>query len=127
LSTQETILLVEDEAPIRDLMREILTRRGYTVLEAGGSEQALESSERHAGEIDLLITDLTLTNLSGRNLARQIAGRRPGMKVLIVSGFVEEDPPGEDETPRASFLAKPFTPAGLARKVREVLDGDGVR
>ena len=121
----ETVLLVEDEESVRELVRTILRSGGYTVLEAQDGQEGLDVARRHAGVIDLLVTDLVMPRLSGRRLAEQLTAARPGVRVLFLSGYAEDEawPPvarGSD----VAFLQKPFTPAGLARKVREVLDAD---
>lgn len=120
----ETILLVEDEAPIRTLTREFLQGLGYEVLEAAEGEDALRIAEQFTGRIDLLLTDVVMPGMSGRELARQLLPRRAGMKVLYVSGYVDdilakEGLAATDEW----FLEKPFAFDDLAEKIRTVLGG----
>jgi len=120
---KETILLVEDEEMIRSLSLKILRLRGYTVLEAANGREALSIAQRHPGPIQLLITDVVMPEMGGRDLMRQIAQLRPEMKALFVSGYTDDAAVlnylQESSTP---FLLKPFSPHSLACKVREVLD-----
>jgi two-component system, cell cycle sensor histidine kinase and response regulator CckA len=112
----ETILLVEDEDPVRRVVESMLKRHGYQVLASASPADALTAAERHPGVIHLLITDIMLPGMSGRKMAECMTARRPGMKVLYVSGF--GDATAEDDAP---FLQKPFSTEELATKVREVL------
>jgi len=119
----ETVLLAEDEPVVRRLVESILTRLGYTVLVASSGERALEVLAAHTGRVDILVTDVVMPGLSGRELAERVTGLRPEMRVLLVSGYHEDVLIREGvESQRISFLAKPFTPAALASRVREVLD-----
>ena len=119
----ETVLLVEDEALVRALARRVLEEQGYTVLEAAEAPAALELCSRHAGPIDLLLTDVVMPKMSGCELAQQLASLRPGTRVLYTSGYNEEAIGQHGVTDLGgAFLSKPFTPSTLARKVREVLD-----
>ncbi len=119
-----TILLVEDEGVVRDLAKEILEQGGYTVLAAGGAAEAHALCAAHKGPIDLLLTDVVMPETGGRALAAALTRDRPGMRVLYMSGYSDEAVVlhGVLEAGTA-FLQKPFTPEGLARKVRETLDG----
>jgi DNA-binding response OmpR family regulator len=119
----ETILLVEDEARVRKLIVDVLTSRGYRVLEATRGEEALRLSKQHDGAIDLMVVDVVMPEISGPELVRQIAPIRPGTNVLYISGYTDEAivHHGIPES-GAAFLQKPFLPDALARKVREVLD-----
>ena len=135
----ETVLLVEDEEAVRTLVREILLMHGYNVLEARQGGEAILISQRHDGPIHLLLTDIVMANMSGKELAEHLKPLRPEMRVLFISGYSEESVltgpggfkpgfPAEPGREGASaytdaFLAKPFTPKTLATKVREVLDG----
>jgi signal transduction histidine kinase len=119
----ETILLVEDEAEIRALARELLVRRGYVVLEAGDGVDALDRGERHDGPIHLLLTDVVMPRMSGPDLARRMRAVRPGVKILYISAYTDEKLDHHGLTGSGiALLEKPFTPAALAAKVREVLD-----
>jgi len=120
----ETLLLVEDDESVRRLMQRSLVARGYHVLEATSAETALSLSGARAGRVDLLITDVVLTGVSGRDLAAALVSTRPAMKVLYVSGYTEDTVVQHGVlTAAGAFLPKPFTPDALARKVREILDG----
>jgi two-component system, cell cycle sensor histidine kinase and response regulator CckA len=123
LKGSETILLVEDEEPVRRLACEILQGSGYTILEAGGGLDALRVCETYNGEIQLMVTDVVMPGMSGRELADELSSLRPEMRVLYVSGYTE-DAIGEYGVLEEGvhFLQKPFRPCDLARKVREVLD-----
>jgi two-component system cell cycle sensor histidine kinase/response regulator CckA len=120
----ETILLVEDELAVRDLTARILSELGYTVIEASNGEEALQiSSERAHGEIDLLLTDVVMPQMSGKLLTDLVKAARPGIKVLYSSGYTDNALVHHGSLePGTAFLQKPFSPSGLARKVREVLD-----
>jgi CheY-like chemotaxis protein len=123
---RETILLVEDEAAVRALAGTLLRGAGYTVLEAGYGDDALRIAEQHGETIDLLVTDVVMPRMSGWALAEQLSARRPGLRVLFVSGYAEGIESGGGPSPaNAAFLQKPFTPDALARAVREVLDQPG--
>jgi two-component system, cell cycle sensor histidine kinase and response regulator CckA len=119
----ETILLVEDEARVRKLIVDVLTARGYRVLEATRGEEAIRLCKMHHGEIHLAVVDVVMPEISGPELVRQIAPLRPGTNVLYISGYTDEAivHHGIPES-GAAFLQKPFLPDALARKVREVLD-----
>ena len=118
----ETILLVEDEESVRQLVRDTLIARGYKVLAAEGGEAGLQEAARHKGKIDLVITDVVMPGMSGRELASQLVRSRPETKVLYLSGYTEDAivNDGSIESGRA-FLQKPFSLQNLSRKVREVL------
>jgi signal transduction histidine kinase len=118
----EAVLLVEDETGVRELVRDLLTRWGYRVIEAKDVPNALALFEAHRDEIRLLITDLVMPQMNGRQLADRLVSERPGLKVLYMSGYTDEQVFfGDGEAP--AFLQKPFTPDVLARTVRDVLDG----
>jgi len=112
----ETILLVEDEEPVRRVVETMLKRHGYQVLVSASAKEALAAAERHSGAIHLLITDIMLPGMSGRKVAEGLSARRPDMRVLYVSGF--GDASSEND---AHFLQKPFSTEELATKIREVL------
>jgi PAS domain S-box-containing protein len=119
----ETILLAEDEELVRDLITEMLELRGYTVLSAGDGIEALDVAAEHSGAIDLLVTDVVMPRLSGRELAEHVARDHPGMRVLYISGYTDDAVLRhgvlEAHTP---FLQKPFTAEALARAVRVAID-----
>jgi len=118
----ETLLVVEDEAGVRLLVRDYLRLRGYTVLEAEHGEEALRIAGRHSGEISLMITDVIMPGMNGRELAERMAALRPAMKVLYMSGYAETAVYRKGVLePGAPFLQKPFGPPDLGRKVRDVL------
>ncbi len=119
----ETVLLVEDDPGVRALSRHILAGCGYTVLEAGNGDEAAQAAVRHAGPIHLLVTDVVMPGQGGREVAEQLLERHPGLKVLYVSGYTDDAVVRHGVLHEAvNFLQKPFTPTGLAHKVREVLD-----
>jgi two-component system cell cycle sensor histidine kinase/response regulator CckA len=118
----ETVLLVEDEAVVRQSAREFLNLNGYTVLEAKNGEDALRIARDHAGPIDLMITDVVMPHLGGAKLAGELARERPAMKVLFVSGYAENTVLRHGAIDVTNnFLQKPFSLKALARKIREVL------
>jgi two-component system, cell cycle sensor histidine kinase and response regulator CckA len=123
LTGNETILLVEDEAQIRQLALTTLQSSGYTVLEAADGDAALRLSDAHAGRIDLLVSDVIMPGLSGPQLSTRLVLLRPGLKVLFVSGYTDAEitPHGELDAELA-FLPKPYTPDQLQMRVREILD-----
>jgi two-component system cell cycle sensor histidine kinase/response regulator CckA len=118
-----TVLLVEDEEGVRGLAATILRRCGYQVLEAADKESALRAAAE-PGRIDLLLTDVVLPRGSGREVAEALLRQHPGIKVLYVSGYTEDAVLRHGvQRQQVDFLAKPFTPATLAQKVRTLLDG----
>ncbi|MBI2678625.1 MAG: response regulator [Candidatus Koribacter versatilis] len=119
----ETILLVEDEEVVRQLANRILVTSGYKVLLAENGQEAERICIEYDGVIQLLITDVVMPGMSGRDLVQKIAGKRPGMKVLYISGYTEQVLQETDIRSGVGFLEKPFSPAGLQRRVREVLEG----
>ena len=116
----ETILLVEDEDAVRKLVHDVLSQHGYVVLQAAHPDEALERSRSHAGKIDLLLTDVVMPRMSGRELADRLAPARAEMKVLFISGYTEDAVVAR--CPQSALLKKPFTPAALAHKVRAILE-----
>jgi len=122
----ETILLAEDDEELRTLTARILTAQGYRVLQASDGIEALRVAEHYSGALDLLTTDMVMPSMGGPDLAHEHSARRRGLKVLFMSGYTD-DAVGRDELgPGDAFLQKPVDPTMLARKVRQVLDGDFV-
>jgi two-component system, cell cycle sensor histidine kinase and response regulator CckA len=118
----ETILLVEDEESVRQLVRDTLTAKGYQVVDAENGEAGLAAAESHKGKIDLVITDVVMPGMGGRELVKQLATTRPGTKVLYLSGYTEDAIVSDGSIEKGTaFLQKPFTLQNLSRKVREVL------
>ena len=119
----ETVLVVEDQDEVRRLTKRVLEARGYTVLAARNGAEALEIVGRHATQIHLMITDVVMPGMNGRELAQLACARRSDLKVLYVSGYTGEAVLQHRLLePGVAFLQKPFTPDALARKTREVLD-----
>ncbi len=119
----ETILLVEDEKIVRRLVRTILQDEGYTVLEAGHGDEALALSAQHPGPINLLLTDVVMPQMSGRELAEQIKTLRPQLKLLYMSGYTDDTVVRHGLlAAEVEYLSKPFSSHSLVSKVREVLD-----
>jgi signal transduction histidine kinase/DNA-binding response OmpR family regulator len=123
----ETILLVEDEEALREIAQRSLEAAGYRVLTASDGHEALLVSADHAGDIQLLLTDVVMPRMSGRVLAQEVAKTRPTVKVVYMSGYTDDAILRHGVLEAGiHFLAKPFTSAGLTRKVREVLDDGAV-
>ena len=120
LRGKETVLLVEDNDAVREMARQALTRYGYRVLEASNGEQALRIASAHLHSLSLVVTDVVMPVMGGRELAARLAKLRRGLKVLFTSGYTNGTV--KQEVPGTLFLEKPFTPAALGKKVREVLD-----
>jgi CheY-like chemotaxis protein len=119
----ETILLVEDEAPLRKMLRESLSHAGYLVLEASDGVDALSKWEQQASSIDLLLTDVVMPLLNGRELAKHLTSVAPNMEVIYMSGYADDVLAYHGTlAPGTVLIQKPFSPAGLLAKVREVLD-----
>jgi two-component system cell cycle sensor histidine kinase/response regulator CckA len=122
----ETILLVEDEASVRTFARRALEGLGYTVLEATNGIEAAAHATEHTGRIDLVVTDVVMPQMGGRELAERLRAAGSRLPILFMSGFSGNAASGADLTPPdAPFLAKPFTREGLGRAVREVLEAAG--
>ncbi len=119
---RETILLVDDEDYIRELVGAILSVEGYRILDADGGPSALEKGRAYDGEIHLLLTDVMMSPMNGGELARLLVPERPEMRVLYISGYPDDATitAGVSQS-SVAFLAKPFTPKALVEKIRSVL------
>jgi CheY-like chemotaxis protein len=130
-SGHETVLVAEDEGQMRTLLRRCLTGRGYTVLEASHGRDALDVAAAHDGPIHLLLTDIVMPHMSGKELAQRLLVARPGLRVLFISGYSDEAIERHGVlAPGSAFLQKPIRPDVLAQTVRQILDstpidGDG--
>jgi two-component system cell cycle sensor histidine kinase/response regulator CckA len=119
----ETVLLADDEAPILKVARRILEGAGYTVLTASDGAEAVKVADAHKGTIDLLVTDMVMPHLGGRQVADKLRAERPGLRVLYLSGYTDTAAARQGlMEPGADFLQKPFATDSLVRRVREVLD-----
>jgi CheY-like chemotaxis protein len=125
LRGSETILLVEDEELVLQMVRDILVRYGYGVLEARNSDEAVEICSRHRGTIHLVLTDVVMPGMNGVELAKRLAPLQPGMKVLFMSGYTFNAIVPGDLDSGIEFIQKPFSMESLARKMRQVL-GSGM-
>jgi len=122
---QETVLLVEDEPAILRITEMMLLREGYTVLAAGTPSQAITLAQSHCGRIDLLMTDVIMPEMNGRDLARAILRIHPNLKRLFFSGYTDDViAPHGVLAQDVAFLAKPFSRDALCRAVRASLDGN---
>lgn len=123
LGGSETVLIVEDDESLRKLARTVLKQKGYKVLEAENGEDALRVSEAYGVSIDLMMTDVVMPKMGGKEVAERLQPLYPQMKVIYMSGYTDNAISHHGVlAPGLNFLEKPFTPEGLARKVREVLD-----
>jgi PAS domain S-box-containing protein len=123
-TTARTVLVVDDEPEVRELAAEILRRVGYIVLEAGDGAAALEVAGGHEGEIHLLVTDMVMPGMSGRDLAERLHSLRTGLRVLYMSGYVQDaSARAALASERSAFVGKPFTPQALTDRVRQLLAG----
>jgi two-component system, cell cycle sensor histidine kinase and response regulator CckA len=120
----ETLLLVEDEASVRSSARRLLERHGYTVIEARHGAEALRIMEEGGRQVDLVLTDLVMPEMGGREMVERLRARHPGIKVLFMSGYSERAvAQGGVMPPGTGFMEKPFTVEQLTRRTREILDG----
>jgi PAS domain S-box-containing protein len=122
----ETVLVAEDEPALRDLIREVLEAEGYRVLACQNGTEALQLAAGHAGDIQLLLTDVVMPDMTGPELARRLARTRPAFKTLFISGYAQAAATQQGVLPPGvPFLPKPFGPDLLARRVREILEEQG--
>ena len=123
-SGTETLLVVENESAIRNLLQVVLSRNGYTVLAAESGREALDLVRTHTGDIHLLITDVMMPDMDGPELVKQLSTIRPDTRALFMSGYMD-DTLGDYRilSTNANFIQKPFSPRTIAQKVREILDG----
>jgi CheY-like chemotaxis protein len=121
----ETVLVVEDDESVRRIAVRILQDHQYSVLEARAGKDALKLCEHHEGVIDLLLTDLVMPGMGGKELAELVSASRPEIKVAFMSGYAEEGRGTRDVSDKGNvFVQKPLIPGELARKMREALDGN---
>jgi two-component system, cell cycle sensor histidine kinase and response regulator CckA len=119
----ETVMLVEDDESVRNLVQTMLETKGYEVLAAAGAAEAEQLAAQRAGDVQLLLTDVVMPEVNGRVLAERLSALSPSIRILFMSGYSDEAVYRHGEiSPNASFIEKPFTDRTLARKVREVLD-----
>lgn len=117
--TQHTVLVVEDEEPVRTLLQRVLQGAGYTVLACDSADEALEVSASLGAPIHLLVTDVVMRGMNGRELAARLQKSRPELRVLFISGYSRQQVGMKD--PRLDYLEKPFVPADLVARVAQVL------
>jgi len=121
---EETVLVVEDEDGVRELVRQILEDHGHAVLSARHGRDAMQIAERYERPIDLLVTDVVMPEMGGGELAEKLMARRPDLKVLYISGYTNDEVHRRGiQDAAASFLHKPFTADGFMRRVRDLLEG----
>lgn len=124
VKAQETVLLVEDDPPLRAAVQRMLTAQGYRVLTARQSEEAVELALKHGSSISLLITDVVMPALSGPDVAKAVAVHVPGVKVLFMSGYTDHAILYSGQLkPSVNFIQKPFSAQALGRKIREAIEG----
>jgi CheY-like chemotaxis protein len=120
----ETVLVLEDDQTVRDMAVRILKRLGYDVLVAADGEEALDLAGQRAGDVDLLMSDVVMPGMNGRELAERLQRRDPRLRVLYTSGYTENTIAHHGVLEQGlRFIGKPYTPQALARKLREILDG----
>jgi two-component system cell cycle sensor histidine kinase/response regulator CckA len=123
----ETILIVEDETAVRAFARAVLESSGYSLLVASDGEQGLALAAAHAGRLDLLLTDIVMPKVGGRQLAETLRQTRPDLKLLFMSGYTDQPIPADNGGANGGFLQKPFVALELLRKVRRMLDAPAVK
>jgi two-component system cell cycle sensor histidine kinase/response regulator CckA len=121
----ETLLLVEDEAALREVVERMLQAMGFKVLKAASGSEALRIGQEYPKEIHLLLTDVVMPQMSGRQVAEQLLAQRPRSRVLYMSGYTDDAIVHHGVLDHGTeFISKPFTSSDLARKVRDALDAD---
>jgi two-component system, cell cycle sensor histidine kinase and response regulator CckA len=124
ISSTETLLIVENEAAIRNLLQMALRKNGYTVLAAESGREALDLVSTHSGPIHLLITDVMMPDIDGPELVRRLSAIRPETRTLFMSGYMDDALGEQGVLPSSvNFIQKPFSPSTIAQKVRDILDG----
>ncbi len=124
----ETVLIVEDDDALRTVARRALQQCGYKVLVASNGVQALEQCAQHEEGLHLVVTDMVMPGMSGIEVAENVASSYPDIKVLLMSGYTRDEAARRGiASERFAFIEKPFTPARLAARVRELLDGGRTR
>jgi DNA-binding response OmpR family regulator len=120
----ETVLITEDEAPLRGLLRDVLDQAGYRLLEASDGASALRVADAYPHPIHLLVSDVVMPGMNGVELAAKLVQERPDMRVLLISGYAQGLTANQAQVTveGAPFLRKPFTPDELLGRIREVLD-----
>lgn len=119
----ETILVVEDQHDVRQLICRSLRRYGYTILDAPAGDEALRLAERYKGEIDLVLTDVVMPKMSGRQLAEELSARYPALKILYMTGYTDDRVIHHGvRTSKTKLIQKPFAPRALAQRIRQMLD-----
>lgn len=123
MSAAKTVLVVDDEPSVLRVASKVLRRDGYEILEALGGEEALRIASEHDGDIDLLLTDVVMPGLGGRELGERFRAQHPSTALLFMSGYTEDEVLLQGiRVAEVNYISKPFTVAGLREKVREVLD-----
>lgn len=126
MSAGKTVLVVDDEPSVLRVASKVLRRDGYEILEALGGDEALRIADEHDGAIDLLLTDVVMPGLGGRELGERFLVRHPRTAVLFMSGYTEDEVLLQGiRVAEVNYISKPFTVAGLREKVREVLERNG--
>jgi len=120
-ATALRVLLVEDENDLRGLNARGLSSRGYTVLQAGNGVEAIEVMEKHDGDIDLVVSDVVMPEMDGPALLKELRRRRPGLKILFVSGYAREAFESNPPEGQHAFLAKPFSLKTLVATVKQTM------
>jgi CheY-like chemotaxis protein len=116
----DTVLIAEDEANMLHLLEKIFLRRGYKVLKANDGQSALEVYQRHKDEIDVVLLDMGLPKISGREVSLKIRSENPDVKVIITSGYIEPSMKSQLDHARVKFLHKPYTPADVFKTLQSL-------